>query len=198
MICRKTHMPLHSENLEAPRGHQRRLRLLEKMVSSEADLERFWSMLEKRKPDECWLWNACVDKDGYGYFSICEYGQRKVTFKAHRVSYFLEHRTLPEGRCVCHTCDTPGCVNPAHLFLGTTAENNRDRNMKGRSNPHSGITHWRSKLTDSQVQEIRILRLVKKRSLQEIADIFGISFSNVGHIARGDAWQHLPFPIGCF
>lgn len=169
------------------------------MANSEADLKRFWSRVRKGNPDECWAWAGCVDKDGYGYFSgILRKGVRKQTLKAHRVSYFIEHGALPYRMCVCHRCDNPRCVNPMHLFLGTHAENRHDMDTKGRSNPHSGITHWQSKLTDDQVQEIRILRLVKKRSLQEIADVFGISFSNVGHIARGDAWKHLPFPVECF
>lgn len=176
------------------KGPQLRQKLFEKMANSEEDRERFWSRVRKGKPDECWLWESCVDKDGYGLCScILKTGIRKRTLKAHRVSYYLEYRTIPEGLCVCHKCDTPRCVNPFHLFLGTHADNRHDMDAKGRGNPHSGNTHWQSKLTENQVHEIRFLRHIKKLSLKEIADFFGITYSNVGQIARGTAWKHLPF-----
>ncbi len=75
----------------------------------------------------CWLWTAYVDRDGYGNITI----NRKPT-PAHRASWELFKGTIPKGLLVCHKCDTPACVNPDHLFLGTHKDNIRDSFAKGR------------------------------------------------------------------
>jgi hypothetical protein len=76
----------------------------------------------------CWLWSAGRDCDGYGVFWIAAGIQRK----AHRIAYEIAHGPIPAGLLVCHACDTPACVNPARMFLGTHAENHHDRDQKGR------------------------------------------------------------------
>src|ERR1051325_2224677 len=95
---------------------------------SDTHIERFWRSVARRGDDDCWLWTAGIGTRGYGQFRV---GQLMVG--SHRVAFILSSGEIPEGLCVCHSCDTPLCCNPAHLFLGTHAMNAADRKAKGRS-----------------------------------------------------------------
>lgn len=75
----------------------------------------------------CWLFDGGVDKDGYGKIKV-----KGVTWRAHRYAYCLEHGEIPDDMLVCHTCDVPSCINPAHMFLGTNADNLADMAVKGK------------------------------------------------------------------
>jgi HNH endonuclease len=80
------------------------------------------------KLNECWIWIKGTDSKGYGRFYI---GRKSLG--AHRVSYMIFKGNIDDGLCACHTCDTPECVNPDHLWLGTMQENTQDMIKKGRS-----------------------------------------------------------------
>lgn len=80
----------------------------------------------------CWLWTRGKGSKGYGMFSA------PPIRLAHRFSYFLHNGELPAGMQVCHRCDVPACVNPAHLFLGTAADNQRDCRAKARAFKNAG------------------------------------------------------------
>lgn len=102
--------------------------------------ERFWSKVLMIPFSECWLWTGWHDADGYGKLAIPSPSRSQLL--AHRVSWEIHHGPIPAGKCVLHRCDTPSCINPAHLFLGTQADNMRDMHAKGRGrNGNYGITH---------------------------------------------------------
>jgi hypothetical protein len=92
------------------------------------DEVRFWAKIAKGGPADCWPWTACINNKGYGFF-----GHPVGLFLAHRVAYAIANNGLPQNACVCHHCDNPLCCNPAHLWLGTLADNNHDMARKGRA-----------------------------------------------------------------
>jgi hypothetical protein len=151
--------------------------------------EAFWLYCPPGKPDECWLWQG-TRHNGYGYFKW-----RNTRRFAHRVAYELHYGAIPTSdnphdTCVCHTCDNPSCCNPAHLFLGTQAENNADRDQKGRQAIPKGSKHGNAKLTEKDVIEIRH-RAATGESYAVLARAFGTTKTNVGYIVKRKAWKHI-------
>lgn len=134
--------------------------------------QRFNSFVEKTAG--CWFWNGAKTRFGYGHF---KYDQ--VFHLAHRWSYAHFVGDLSEDQCVLHSCDTPSCVRPDHLFLGTRLDNAKDRVVKGRSS-HSG-----RRLSSTQAQEIRDLYAAGGLTQVEIATRFGVLPNAVSNIVNG-------------
>lgn len=104
---------------------------------------------------------------------------------AHRWSWELENGPIPAGLGVLHHCDNPPCINPAHLFLGTQADNDRDAWKKGLIPILCGEA--RSKLTEEQVKAIRAS---PKRNF-ELTKEFNIDSSNISRIRSRKQWRHI-------
>lgn len=148
-----------------------------------ADIDRYWSLVEQRGPDECWLWQGRLDKDGYG---LCSAGTREM--RAHRLGWQLAHpeEELTAADVVRHSCDRMACQNPRHLLFGTPAQNVAD--MLSRSRNSTGERRPASKLTTEAVKQIGAEYATGKFSQQELADRYGVSRSVVGSIVRGEGW----------
>jgi hypothetical protein len=105
------------------------------IIYAESCIERFWEKVDIKGPDDCWLWESAPSTSGYGVFyaGTRTAGGWPQQVKAHRFSYVCIVGDIPEGMWVLHRCDTPLCVNPFHLFLGTALDNTRDMISKGRA-----------------------------------------------------------------
>lgn len=149
--------------------------------------ERFWEKVDKS--GDCWLWMGSKSKLGYGGLSVMKNGKATRAY-AHRTSYELTYGPIPAGMHVCHSCDNPQCVNPAHLWLGTATENMADRDRKGRGNWRavSGERAGAAKLTWEQVRAIRKERQAGATK-KAIAERFGIAPTTVYYIANNLTWK---------
>ncbi len=156
--------------------------------------ERFWEKAKIGPPDECWEWQRCVHKPGYGRFRL--YGS---TEGAHRVAWMLSYGPIPPEMQVCHHCDNRRCVNPKHLFLGTVKDNVADMTSKGRAHYqkpgfHSTTTGedngW-SKLTSDRVIEIRKAYDSGTETGVSMAERFGVSQTTISKVGRRETWRHV-------
>ena len=152
--------------------------------------EIFYRKVNKNGPNGCWIFGGCKDKWGYGQHGIK--GRRN---QAHRLSYVWANGPILPEQVVMHTCDTPACVNPAHLRLGTHAENHADMRAKGRI--AVGEQYPNAKLTEQAVREIR--RDFRKEgpykqsrsNARELADRYGVDLNAIQAVIYRGAWRHV-------
>lgn len=134
----------------------------------------------------CWLWTGHpTGKEGYGALSV---NWRRV--RAHRLSYELFVGPVADGICVCHTCDTPPCVNPGHLFLGTRADNNRDMTDKGRrAQGPKLVESCDTKLTPAKVKDIRARAGPETQGA--LAAEYGVHKTTISLVVCRKTWKHI-------
>jgi hypothetical protein len=146
--------------------------------------ERFFANVSKRKTG-CWLWTAARDRHGYG--TIMERGR---TRRAHRVSWEIHRGPLAPRDQVLHTCDTPHCVNPLHLFLGTPLSNAHDRDAKARG--PRGRKNGRAKLTAAKVVTIRKTWARGRQGcalFEQLAEQHGVSVHTIAGVVYRQSWR---------
>lgn len=152
-------------------------------VSMRKPLEAcFWSKVSRSdQPDACWEWTGARSKtgrQGYGKFTS---GDDRKTYLAHRFSYVLNVGPIPPGIHVLHRCDNPPCVNPAHLFLGSPADNTADMWTKRRGK-------IKTSLSDDQVRAIRG-RLAAGETVRDLAQAYAVARSTIDRIRDRRSWK---------
>lgn len=162
----------------------------------------------------CWEWIASRIRNGYGQFRL----NGKMVL-AHMVSYELFVGSIPDRMFVCHSCDNPGCVNPDHLWIGTSKDNHQDAKQKGhlpmgdkhglRLHPDSrsfgnrngsrlypekrvrGVEHHDAKLNPEIVRVFRVRYESGGVSYRELADEYGVTINAVRKAIKGLTWKHV-------
>lgn len=151
-------------------------------------IERFWSRVGVGSNEDCWEWQRGKTVDGYGVF---HFGNSSI--RAHRFSYQQHNGAIREQDCVCHSCDNPSCVNPAHLWIGTRAENNADKEAKGRAvhfRQEFGENNTNAILTTAEVLAIKVMAR-KGMPQARIAKYFCVSNATVCMIVNEKRWSDL-------
>jgi len=147
--------------------------------------ERLMERITKSE-NGCWNWDK-VTRYGYGQFWVNGTNKR-----VHRVAYESFIGEIPEGMCVCHTCDNPRCINPNHLWLGTTQENTADREDKGRGHAQTrhGENNPRTEFTNRIVKFIKTLSELGMKQ-HEIAKIYKVNQSTISRILSLKRWKYV-------
>lgn len=156
------------------------------MELTEADIERFWSKVDKRSNDECWNWKNGIGPFGYGMFWLKDCNEL-----SHRVALVLSQCPQLENKLwALHRCkQNRKCCNPLHLYWGDTTDNMLDRIKDGTSN--NGEQHGLSKLTEQQVKEIRQKYIPHKYTMNKLATEYNVSKNNISRIIYRKTWTHL-------
>ena len=152
-------------------------------------MDRFWANV-KQTP-ECWLWTGSVESNPYGNMRV---GSKNM--RANRAAYTLLIGPIPDEMLVRHTCDNPQCVNPAHLLLGTHADNVADRHMRQRDdhgpkpNPAYGERIKSAKLKAEDVKQIKYLHSMGMGTVA-LGIKFLVHHSTITDIIRGRSWKRV-------
>jgi hypothetical protein len=142
----------------------------------------FWKKVVVSGLDDCWNWVAGKSYNGYGRFRF-----NGRTGRSHRYIYEITRGVLPVNSVVMHSCDNPACCNPAHLALGTCADNMKDMRKKGRERWAVGEGVGGAKLTAEQIISIRS----DGRFQKNIAAELGVSQATISRVKRHNSWRHI-------
>lgn len=151
---------------------------------------RFWSKVDKKGPNDCWLFKGCILQSGYGAFWA--FGG---PVRAHRIAYMLSKGYfIPKGIMILHKCDTPPCCNPKHLYLGDHSDNMQDMMSRKRMDV-SKIAFSKALFSAKDILTIRKLKILKpgcskvyKYSQETIAKVYGVSTATIYNIWKSDKY----------
>ena len=153
-------------------------------------MDRFWSKVDRRGPDECWPWKAAIFKStGYGQFRLD--GTART---AHSVAWELANgQPMPAGKIGRHTCDNRPCCNPAHVLPGTHQDNVDDMWARRRARIYGGQVRRGEDVGTARLTEAEVLAIRQdRRPLRTIAAEYGINWEYVSKIRHRRCWRHLP------
>ena len=150
--------------------------------------KRFLNSFKKEKGQgpngDCWNWTGKKDPKGYGRLT-----RNSKPQSAHRYSYEYYKEKPPKGICVCHHCDNPACVNPKHLFLGTSQDNTADRHAKGRDSRGENV--YCAKLTDEIVRKCRTDYNNQLYTIGKLEYRYGVSHTGMANAIHGKTFAHI-------
>lgn len=154
----------------------------------------FWNRIKVLGPEDCWLWMGAISNHGYG--SVLWQGKLCLP---HRVAAFLSgkldspvwSRSLTDKQLALHTCDTPLCCNPRHLYAGDFKDNSKDKSDRGRERCVRGVEHYCSRFTEEQVREIRARFSQGRGSYSALAKQYGVASNAVRKIILGLSYSHI-------
>jgi hypothetical protein len=167
------------------------------MLIRKQSIDLFWSKVITQTG--CWAFQGAKDRDGYHKFSYkLDHSNSYKQTGAHRFILMITGHTIPKGYVVCHRCDNPSCVNPDHLFIGTPADNNLDKLLKGRAKSPKGERQAHASITDDIARKIKAEAQVGHRvgynngsNLKQVAAKYGCKVELVRRIARGELYKHI-------
>ena len=151
-------------------------------------ISRFWRLIAVAGDEDCWLWQGDTRDGGYGTFF---YGGRMRSAHELALSFTIGEQR-PEGFDTCHSCDVPGCCNPAHLRFDTRQANVDDMFARGRG--PVGEASAKAKLTDESVRQIRNRRANGARQV-DLAAQYDVSSAYISEIVNGLVRQDAGGPI---
>lgn len=171
-------------------GRHAACRQCQSLERKQRRLNRSWTVSERalnfflrrvHKTESCWMWTGTLRPNGYGQASL-----NGVSMLAHRLSYLIHYETLPAHLHVCHTCDNPPCVNPAHLFLGTDKDNAQDAARKGRRKGEKASAYVA--LSEETVLYIRSL---ERPHAAALAKQFKVHKQTIYAVLSRRSWSHI-------
>lgn len=148
--------------------------------------KRLWSKVCVKGIGECWEYKERLNEHGYGVFHV-----KKKSILAHRMAYIITFGVNIDGMIIMHTCDNPRCCNPSHLKIGIQSDNVKDMINKGRNVVLAGSKHYKSKLTEADVINIRKYYDSGQMKVKELSEKYKVNMNNIDFIIKRKTWKHI-------